>query len=218
MYKLVKLISEVKTMILVLFFILALILIIIFFSHIKIKINQVTISNMPKYYHDFDIKIGIYLFNKIRLVAAKLDKETTKQSKILHRVKEALSEKGLTLELKRIPKLNELKKINVNLEEIHLDVKIGTEDVILTSAIVAILSSVIGIILGKAIKQYDEDKHRYTILPFYNNKNLFELKLNSIINVKLVHIIYVIYMFSKKRSENENERTSNRGSYDYSYE
>ena len=205
-------------MILVLFFVLAIIITIILFSNVKIKIDEVIISNMPKFYNDFDIKIGIYLFNRLKTIELKLNKETTRKSKIMHRIKEALSEKGLTLELKRIPKLNELKKVNVNLEEIHLDVKIGTEDVILTSAIVAILSSLIGIILGKAIKEYDEDKHRYTILPFYNNENLFELKLNSIINVKLVHIIYVIYMFSKKRSENKYERTSNRGAYDYSYE
>lgn len=205
-------------MILVLFFILISILIILFFSHVKIKINQITVSNMPKYYHDFDIRIGIYLFNKVRLIESKLDKETTQQNKILHRVKEAISEKGLTLEWQRIPKLNELKKVNVNLEEIYLDVKIGTEDVILTSAIVVILSSVIGLILGKAIKDYNSAQHRYTIVPFYNNKNLFELNLNCIINVKLVHIIYVIYMFSKKRSENKYERTSNRGTYDYSYE
>ena len=205
-------------MILVLFFILVIMLTIIFFSHVKIQINQITVSNIPKFYHDFDIKIGLYLFNKVKLIESKLDKETTKQKKILNRIKEALSEKGLTLELQKIPNLNELKKVNVNLEEIHLDVKIGTEDVIITSVIVAILSSAIGIALGKAIKQYDSTKHRYTILPFYNNQNLFELKLNCIINVKLVHIIYVIYMFSKKRSEDKDERTSNRGAYDYSYE
>lgn len=206
-------------MILVLFFVLLIVLaIIIVLSYIRIKVEKVNMSNIPEYHYDFIIKFGVYLFNKIRIIEIKIDKEKIKKSKLLNRLKENISQKDLKLELEKMPNLKDIKKIDINLEQIDLNVKLGTEDVILTSVLVAFISATTGLVLGKAIKRYDEEKYRYIILPFYNNKNLFELQLNCIINVKLVHIIYVIYMFSKKRSENKYERTSNRRSYDYSYE
>lgn len=205
-------------MILVLFLILAIIVFIIIFSYIRIKVENVNMSNIPEYHYDFEIKLGLYLFNKIRIIEIRVDKEKIKKSKIANRLKENLSKKDLKFELEQMPNLQDIKKINLNLEQIDLKVKLGTEDVILTSILIAFISAILGIVLGKAIKRYDEEKYKYIILPFYNNKNLFELQLNCIINVKLVHIIYVIYMFSKKRSENKYERTSNRRAYDYSYE
>ena len=106
----------------------------------------------------------------------------------------------------------------MELEFFKTNIKIGTEDIIFTSFIVTILSSLLGIGLAKAIKKYTENKFYYSILPVYGKNNMLDIDLNCIINVKLVHIIYVIYMFSKKRSEKKYERTSNRRSYDYSYE
>ena len=111
-----------------------------------------------------------------------------------------------------------IKKSKIELEFFKTNIKIGTEDIIFTSFIVTILSSLLGIGLAKAIKKYTENKFYYSILPVYGKNNMLDIDLNCIINVKLVHIIYVIYMFSKKRSEKKYERTSNRGSYDYSYE
>lgn len=54
-------------------------------------------------------------------------------------------------------------------------------------------------------------------MPMYRFGNSINLSLNCIINVKMVHIIYVIYILLKKGMI-KNERTSNRGAYDYSYE
>ena len=51
------------------------------------------------------------------------------------------------------------------------------------------------------------------------NKNEYQKELSSIIRIKMVHIIYSIYMHKKQRKgEERNERTSNRGVNEYSHE
>ena len=60
-------------------------------------------------------------------------------------------------------------------------------------------------------------KKKFTVLPLYNIGNVIKINLNCIIDVKIVHIIYVIYILFKK-GRNVNERASDRRAYDYSYE
>ena len=111
-----------------------------------------------------------------------------------------------------------LKKIKPNVSLLNLELKIGTEDAILTSFIVFLISTGISILLPHVIKRYDKNKYKYLITPLYFQKNLYQIKLNCIIEIKLVHIINMIYIFIKKRRSDKNERTSNRRPYDYSYE
>lgn len=198
-------------MILVLF--LLFLILLNLFSYIKIKVKKINISNISDYKYDFIIKCGLYLFNKVKIFEIKIDKEKFLKSRTINKLK-----KNIKFELEKMPKFREIEKIEINLEEINLKVKLGTEDVILTSVLVLLISATTGIILGKFVKKYEKEKYKYTIQPFYNNRNLFELQLNCIINAKMVNIIYVIYIFLKKRSENKHERTSDRRTYDYSYE
>ena len=59
----------------------------------------------------------------------------------------------------------------------------------------------------------------YKIEPLYLNHNIYEIKLNCIFEIKMVHIINMIYYFIKKRrGENHEQRTSDRRAYGYSYE
>ena len=204
-------------MILVLFLLIALSIILIFATSIKIDCSNLYVSNIPEFQYDFTIKIGLYLFNKIKIFGVTINKEKFKNRKIFKMLKQQLRNNKLDISLKS-EDMDIFKKSHINLEQVNAKIQIGTEDVILTSAIVGILASAIGIVLGQVIKKYEEGKYRYVILPYYNRKNIFQAELNCIIYVKLVHIIYVIYMLSKKRSENKHERTSNRRSYDYSYE
>ena len=92
----------------------------------------------------------------------------------------------------------------------------GIEDAIATSYLVAIIASILSIILPHLVKKEDIKNIKYEINPIYNTL-IFNLKLDSIINLKIVHIIYVIYNLVKK-GRDKNERTSNRRSYAYSHE
>lgn len=201
-------------MILVLFFIIFLIL--IFFSYIKIEFQNVYISNIPKFRYDFKIKFGIYILKKVKIFGFEITNEKLKNSKLSNKIKSRIKNQKMDISIPEIIKI--IRKLNISLDKFQTRIKLGTEDVILTSIFVGIIASSIGIILGKIIKHYEEKKYKYEISPVYNTKNIFDMELNCIINTKLAHIIYVIYIFSKKRSGNKNERTSNRGAYDYGYE
>ena len=53
---------------------------------------------------------------------------------------------------------------------------------------------------------------------FYINKNLLNIEISSIFQIKMIHIINTICIVNKKRKGDKNERTSNRRPYDYGYE
>ena len=111
------------------------------------------------------------------------------------------------------------KRLKIKLEEFHFVLELGTKDVLITSAMIAFLSSVLGIAIARVIKKYQEEKYEYKMIPVYQNKNIINLNLNCIIQVKMVHIICIIFTLLRKRKEKQkHERTSNRRSYDYSYE
>lgn len=109
-----------------------------------------------------------------------------------------------------------IKNLKLKIESLKLEINIGIEDAIYTSYAVAIIASILSILLPHLVKKQDIEKVEYEINPIYNTL-LFNLKLNSIISLKIVHIIYVIYNLVKK-GRDKNERTSNRRPYAYSHE
>ncbi|MCI8361560.1 MAG: hypothetical protein HFJ41_00060 [Clostridia bacterium] len=109
-----------------------------------------------------------------------------------------------------------IKNLKLEIESLKLKINMGIEDAIATSYLVAIIASILSIILPHLVKKEDIKNIKYEINPIYNTL-IFNLKLDSIINLKIVHIIYVIYNLVKK-GRDKNERTSNRRSYAYSHE
>lgn len=109
-----------------------------------------------------------------------------------------------------------IKNLKLKIESLKLEINIGIEDAIYTSYAVAIIASILSILLPHLVKKQDIENIKYEIKPIYNTL-LFNLKLNSIISLKIVHIIYVIYNLVKK-GRDKNERTSNRRPYAYSHE
>ena len=69
------------------------------------------------------------------------------------------------------------------------------------------------------ITRLKKERYIYNIKPLYYNKNLYKINLNCIIEIKMVHIINIIFILIKKgRKKNEQSTTSNRKPYAYSYE
>lgn len=115
-----------------------------------------------------------------------------------------------------IETLKIIKHLKLKIESLKLQINIGVEDAIITSYSVAIIASILSIILPHVVKKEDIEKIKYEINPIYNTLT-FNLNVDSIINLKIVHIIYVIYNLVKK-GRDKNERTPNRRSYAYSHE
>ncbi len=112
-----------------------------------------------------------------------------------------------------------IKKLNPKISYLDLKAKIGIESPVITAFIVSIISSIISILLPYVAINLNKKNYKYIIQPLYQNKNLYKIQFNCIIQVKMVHIINVIYIFLKKgRSDSDERTTSNRRAYGYSYE
>ena len=101
-----------------------------------------------------------------------------------------------------------LQHLKIRLSGLDLRLSIGTEDAVLTSYIVTLFASTIGIVLPH-IADRKPHNYQYGIQPIYGFRNEYKLTLDCIINVKMVHIIRIIITQVKKRSGEKYERTSN---------
>lgn len=203
---------------------LFLLLTVLILSTISIRIENLNLSNINlenKLKINYCIYFELYFLNKLKILSLREEKEDLDKLSSKFDLKDKVQKVNFKSMKKNISK-EELKKIlktlKIDLYKINLKIKIGTEDVIITSVIITILSTILGAIFARAIKKYDSKRHSFEIYPIYQNRNQIKLSLNCIIKVKMVHIIYIIYVLLKKRRVDKHERASNRRSYDYSYE
>lgn len=195
--------------------ILIFLVLLITFSTIRIQVENFEASNIEnmKKPKNYKIKIALYLFNKIKWIWISLDDK--KIQKISQKSKWNEVDIKKDVDVKDI-KL--VKKLSPKISFLNLKVKLGTFDIVATTYLVAILSTFIAVLLPYTIKKYKKENYYYEILPVYSDKNLYEIKLNCIIEEKMVHIISIVYALLKKRRVDKNERTSNRRSYAYGHE
>jgi len=140
----------------------------------------------------------------------KLEKMKVKEK--IKKIDFTVFEKNISLD-KEI--LQMVKKLNILIKKINLHIDIGTENASFTSIIVPAISTIIAIILRKKVKKFENQI--FMINPIYQNQNLVNLSVSGIFEVKISHIINIIYILNRKGVK-EYERTSNRRPYDYSYE
>ena len=168
----------------------------------------------------YNILITIYIFNKIPIIKIKL---TTKSwNKIRQKVKKRIDEIDVT-DIERDREINKkileiTKMLKINIKDFNLRLELGTEDAIITSFLVPI----IGIIISYLLRQnmVDFKRQKFIIQPVYCNQNLLNLVFSGIFEIKMIHIINIIYVLIKGRGKEwKNERTtSNRRAYGHSYE
>lgn len=196
--------------------ILSLLLFTIFLlSTLQIEIKNLKIGNKEnntRIKDKYEIKITLYFLEKIPFIWLNLNNKKLKKisnSEQLKKIDFRAVEKNIKFNKETIEVIKNLK---IKISELNLKINLGTEDVILTSYLIAFIASIIGIVLPHIAKESDIDNLKYIVNPIYQNKNEYHISLNSIISVKIVHIIYSMLIFVKKGS-NKYERTSNRRSY-----
>lgn len=199
------------------FIIINLILFLVFIlSTIIIKIENLKIGDKIKN-NKYKIFIQLYFLNKLKIFSIKIDNDKIKklysnkqiQKVDFNKIKENIHINKETLSI--------IKTIKLQINQLELKIELGTGEAIFTSYLVVIIASVIGIILPSFVKNIENKQVKYIVQPIYN-KSQFNIYLDSIIELKIVHIIYVIYLLTKKGKEKKDERTSNRRAYDYSHE
>ena len=181
--------------ILVILFFLSLIFLILVLSNIEIEINKLWIDTKNK--KNEKIKDYLFYIRNSKLLR-KISKINIKDIK--------LTDKSQVIE--------SIKELNIRVNKLDLYFAISISDYILTSFAVVIIAMFISVIVAKNIKNgINKDEYAYEIKPIYEYKPRLKIKLNCIIDIKIVHIMNVIYRLIKKGSVEYDERTSNRRTY-----
>lgn len=149
-------------------------------SKIGIDIKNLIIDTDAEEKINEDGKIYVYLllFNKIKLFRKNVRNIPMKD------VKFETSDFDIKIFKNKDIKINYfelIQNINIDIKNIDLNVKIGTEDAGITAILVGILAGTLGMIIKKP---------KYQILPIYVNRNLLKINLNGIFTIYLMHYIY----------------------------
>ena len=149
-------------------------------SKIGIDIENLIIDTDAEEKINEDGKIYVYLllFNKIKLFRKNV------RSLPMKDVKFEASDFDIKIFKNKDIKINYfelIRNINIDIKNIDLNVKIGTEDAGITAILVGIFAGILGIIIKKP---------KYQILPIYANRNLLKINLNGIFTIYLMHYIY----------------------------
>lgn len=204
--------------ILVSLFIFIIIILSLIFSKIRTEIINFKFDSTSKKHVNSDYKIIIKLcvFNKIPIIKTTLTQDKLENLKV--------NQKAKDMAIKAIKNKNDIntksliaiKKINIIIKTIKLRINIGTENAGFTAIIVGMISTIIPIILRNTVKDYKNQT--FAINPIYINQNIINIALSGIFELKMIHIINIIYILNKKEGVKKYERASDRRSYAYSYE
>ena len=194
--------------------------VILFFSKIQIEVQNFRFQSQTQRHinKDYVIIIKLYALNILPILKINITKTKLEKLKLQEKIKSI--DLKLLDDNQKFDKrfFTAIKKLDLLIEKINLNISIGTEDASLTSIIVPVVSTVIAILLRKKIKNLDNQK--FTVNPIYQNQNLLNIYFSGIFGIKISHIINAIYILSKKEKKGveDYERASNRRSYGYSYE
>ena len=191
------------------------------FSKIQIEVNNFRFQSTSKRHinKDYEVIIKLFILKVIPIFKINITKTKLEKLKLKDKIKNI--DLKVIQDNKEFDKkaLKAVKELDVAIKNIDLYIDLGTENASLTSIIVPALSTIIAIILHRKIKKFENQV--FVINPIYINQNLVNIYISGIFEIKMSHIINMIYVLNKekKKGVEKNERsTSNRRTYGYSYE
>lgn len=160
----------------------------LYFSTIKVEIDKLKIDNLKKMkINDFNIKVYLILFDKLKWIKIKINKEKIENIKKLN-LKIIKNFKNTNFIKTRGTILKTIKGFKIKIEKLDLNAEIGIDNIIILSYLIAILDILIGISLAKQAKDMEENKYRYIITPRQTNKLYLNLCINCAISAKISNI------------------------------
>lgn len=205
--------------------IIILLLVVVSYSNLELEIINIDFNsqNKKKLNSNYKYIIRLKILSKITILKItftqnKIEKILSKidVDKKIEKFEEKIQEKRYNAYLNFLKTIGEELLKEINIKSMEINIVICTENALLTSMIVSIVSSVISIIMS--IKYNGKEKFIYQIKPMFSNQNLINVKFAGIFQIKMIHIIHAICIVKKKWRSDKYERTSDRGTYDYSYE
>lgn len=191
--------------------------IVLIFSKIQIQIVNLKFSSeKPRHINsNYQIIIKLLILKKIPVFKVSITKNKLEKVKLKEKVQQVNWQKLQSTNLER-DALKAIKELKLDVKNINLNIELGTENACFTSILVPAISTAISIWLGRKIKNYENQI--FIIKPVYLNQNFVNILISGIFEVKMKHIISMLYVLNEKEGVRKYERTSNRRAYDYSYE
>ena len=143
-------------------------LLLIAFSTIKLNVKKFNILNNgdknTKTNNEILAYLEFYLLGIIKVAKVKITKERLEKLKIKKDFKQVKKDIKF-VKANHILKL--LKKLKIKVENADIDIKLGTDSIMLTVYLVTVIASILGIIFG-ANKLKESN---FSVMPLYNSGN-----------------------------------------------
>ncbi len=196
----------------------------IFTLKIQIRIQDIkfSLNKFQKKYFKPNYKIStvIYILDKIPIFKIVFNEKKYKKLETNKKLKNKLNslEQNFVTNKDNIDVdiLKFIKNIKYEIKQIKAYIELGTENATITAFLVPVIYIVFSYIYKKAEKNMNYNQ--FYLKPIFANKNILNFQFDGIFELKLIHIINTICKIKKERKGESDERTSNRRTYDYSYE
>lgn len=172
----------------------------IYLSKIEINIKNLYMNSESKKRNNENVIISISLkLWRIQWFSFKMDKNKMSSLYAKMKIKEYKHNKDIKNKIKRLLKaciqdkriIKLASNLSIEIEELKSEIFLGTEDTIVTSYLVAAVAIIISNVIPHIIKNSD-NTIQYKVLPIYKQKYIYILKLDSIINIKIMKIIQIM--------------------------
>lgn len=190
----------------------------IYLSKIEINIKNLYMNSESKKRNNENVIISISLkLWRIQWFSFKMDKNKMSSLYAKMKIKEYKHNKDIKNKIKRLLKaciqdkriIKLASNLSIEIEELKSEIFLGTEDTIVTSYLVAAVAIIISNVIPHIIKNSD-NTIQYKVLPIYKQKYIYILKLDSIINIKIMKIIQIMLEVKRIiRSNNDKYKNEN---------
>ena len=190
-----------------------LLLVMIIISKIEVEIQNLDMSNIDKKQNNKKLKVSISLrIGKLHWIKICLNKK--KILKLNNKIKsyeqnnKAEAEKMRKTAKKEVAiilKNTEIRRLIMNtkveLNEFKANISIGTEDYVITSYLIGIISAIIPNILARA--KFGKKQKISSVQPIYQPKNIYSVKMNIKVATKISYLLYIALMLAKTTKQYE---------------
>lgn len=195
----------------VILIILATIIILLAATTVQIQINNLFVKDNK--IKEGEIKVVFKLLKIIPYFEINLLESKALRKKItLKNIEKNMKKANLKLYKNYTTQFLEITKI----DELYLKINLQSSNLIALSFVTVIISTILSIIFAK--NMISKEEGRYEINIKYSEQTQYEIYLNSIINLKFIHIISVMCENLKGKRADKNATKSYRRTYGYNHE
>lgn len=163
----------------------------------KFKVNTIHLEKQKNSLNiKFNIKLGFYLFGIIKTIGIQFKEDGIYFLCFKFPYNTLKIDKDSMKLIKDFSVINFLKSLHLKIDQLNINLKIGSEDMILTVFSVFVISTFLSILSAKHRKQINLKQYYYKITPIYNT-NVLTFQISSKFSMKTYHLIKAFISASK---------------------